>query len=137
MTSYYKQEETTLRKIIHDNVKPLEPVKTIKLQFFYKNKKLKRLLIKNSIEMREDFCVVYQYKYDKVPCLETKTPYIGRTTTTIKERMKQHMGIKFHHNTIHKPNITGKRMLENVTALARSNNRTDLGILEAFLIKQQ
>ena len=25
-TSYYKQEETALRKVIHDNVKPSEPV---------------------------------------------------------------------------------------------------------------
>ena len=50
--------------------------------------------------------------------------------------MKQHTGIKFHHNTIHKRNITGKQMLENVTVLARPNNRTDLAILEALLVKQ-
>ena len=97
---------------------------------------MKNLFIKNRPEKREDFCVVYQYNCDKVPCMETKTSYIGRTTTTIKERMKQHTGIKFHHNTVHKRNITGKQMLENVTVLARSNNKTDLAILEALLIKQ-
>ena len=68
--------------------------------------------------------------------METKISYISRTKTTIKEHMKKHDGIKFHHNTVHKRNITGKQMLENVTVLARSNNRTDLAILEALLVKQ-
>ena len=80
--------------------------------------KLIHFFIKNTVEKREDFCVVYQYKYDKVPCMETKTPYFSRTTTTIKERMKQHTGFQFQHSTVHKINTTGKQTLENVTVLA-------------------
>ena len=68
--------------------------------------------------------------------MKKKTSYIGRTTTTIKERMKQHTGIKFHHNTVHKRNVTGKQMIEKVTVLARSNSKTDLAILDALLIKK-
>ena len=68
--------------------------------------------------------------------METKTSHIGRITTAIKEGMKQHTGIKFHPNTIHKRNITRKQMLENITVLARSNNRTDLAIPQALSIKQ-
>ena len=112
MTSSYKQEEAALRKIIHDHVKPLKRVKTIMLQNFYKNKKLKHFFIKNRVEKRQDFCVVYQFKCDKVPCRETKTPYNSRTTTTIKEPMKQHTGIKLHYNTVHKIIITGKKILK-------------------------
>ena len=85
MTSSYKQEEAALRKIIHDNVKPLEPVKTIKLQIFYKNKKLKHLFIKDRLEKRGNFCVIYQFKCDKMPSLETYNFFMGWTTTAIKE----------------------------------------------------
>ena len=67
--------------------------------------------------------------------MRTKTSYTGRRKTTIKERMKQHTGIRFHHNTVHKRNISGKQRLKIVTVLARSNNRTELAILEALLIK--
>ena len=55
MKSSYKQEEAALKKTIRDSVKPLEPVKTIKLQIFYENKKLNHLFIKNKVEKREDF----------------------------------------------------------------------------------
>ena len=44
--------------------------------------------------------------------METKTSYIGPTTTT-KEHMKQQTGIEFHHNNVHRRNITGNQMLEN------------------------
>ena len=53
-----------------------------------------------------------------VPCKETKTFHAIRPTKTIKERTKQLRGFKFHHNTVHKRNITGKQMLENMTVLA-------------------
>ena len=62
------------------------------------------------------FSFVYPYKYDRVPCMETKTSYIGPTTTS-KEHIKQHTVFKFHHNAVHKENITGKHMLDNVTVI--------------------
>ena len=68
--------------------------------------------------------------------MKTKTSYIGWTITTNKERMKQHTGIKFNENTVLKRNITEKQKLENLTVLARSNNRNDLARLEAFLMKK-
>ena len=46
MKSSYKQEEAAIRVIIHGNFKPLESIKTIKLQTYYKNKKLKHIFFK-------------------------------------------------------------------------------------------
>ena len=67
--------------------------------------------------------------------METKTSCIDPTTSN-KKHMRQHIGNEIHHKTVNKRNITGKHMLENVTVLARSNNRTDLAKLETLLIKQ-
>lgn len=101
MTMSYKQEETAFRKIINDNVKLLEQVKTSQLQIYYKNKKLKHVYYINRVEKREDYSVEYPYKCGKVSCVETKTFYISRTsTTTTKKRMKQHTEFKFHRDTI-------------------------------------
>lgn len=88
MTSSCKQENATLRKINHANAKPLKPTKSFKLQIYYKNKKMKHPLLKNRVDEREESCVFYQYNCEKVPCIETKTLYIGQRASKIKERMK-------------------------------------------------
>ena len=93
MSSSYKHEEAT------DKVKPWEPIKTIILQIHCKNKKLRHIFIKNSVQKREDFSVVYQYKCIKVACMETKPTNIGRTTITMKERMKQLTVINYYRKT--------------------------------------
>ena len=62
--------------------------------------------------------------------------YIGHTTTTVKERIKQHSSIKRHHRETHLENITGSRILPDISILAKTSNKIDLIILEALLIKQ-
>ena len=86
------QEEAALRKMKCNNVKPLEPVKTVKLHIHYKDKKLNHFFIEIRVQKREDFCIAYHYKCDIGPCMEAKTSYISRTTKTIEERMKHHTG---------------------------------------------
>ena len=63
--------------------------------------------------------------------------YIGHTTTTITERMKQHTSIKKHHKETHQQNITGAQMIQNVSILSKPSDKQDLIIMEALLIKQQ
>ena len=62
--------------------------------------------------------------------------YIGHTTTTVKERIKQHSSIKRHHKETHLENITGSMILPDISILAKTSNKIDLIILEALLIKQ-
>ena len=62
--------------------------------------------------------------------------YIGHTTTTVKERIKQHSSVKRHHKETHLENITGSMILPDISILARTSNKIDLILLEALLIKQ-
>ena len=65
---------------------------------------MKKLFIKNKItniktnNISENYKVIYKYTCDKAPCNVTHTMscYIGHTTTTVKERIKQHSSIKRH-----------------------------------------
>ena len=63
--------------------------------------------------------------------------YIGHTTTTIKERFKQHSSIKKHFRISHNRNITGSEMSKNVTIIDSANTKQDLAIIEALHIKEQ
>ena len=72
MTKSYKQYEAALRKTVHDNVKPLESVKTINLQIYNNNMILKRLFIKNGIEKREIFVLVTRMNLTKWPVRQQK-----------------------------------------------------------------
>ena len=104
---------------------------------YYRNKKLRNLFIRNNTNKpTAKFNVVYQYTCDKEPCNSTQLSYIGHTTTTIKDRFKQHSSIKKHHRDAHNTNITGSQMTPNVRIIATNHTRQDLIILEALLIKQ-
>jgi hypothetical protein len=137
MSNSYKIIEKELQKIIKYSVKPTVPNGNIKLLIYYKNKKLKNIFIKNNTnKTTEDFNVVYKYTCEEAPCKEAQSSYIGHTTTTIKERMKQHSSIKKHYKETHNRNITGSEMAQNVSILAKLNSKQELQILEALLIKQ-
>ena len=136
MTNTYKQVERELKKIVYDYVTE-EENKELKILIYYRNKKLKNLLIKNNMHKpNDDFNVVYKYSCDQVPCTEAQSCYIGYTTTTVKERFKQHASIKKHFRTVHNRNITGSEMIKNVSILAHVNNKIDLILTEALLIKE-
>ena len=62
---------------------------------------------------------------------------VGHTTTTIGERMKQHAAIKKHYRKIHNRNIMGSKIMNNITIMTKLNNKIDLGIMEALLIKEE
>jgi hypothetical protein len=139
MSNTYKQTEKEMQTIIHQNVKPTENNKKLKLFIYYKNKKLKHLFIRNnSNKPTASFNVVYKYHCDEVHRNNVQgADYIGFTRTTLKDRMKQHASIKKHYKEEHERNITGSEMLQNVSVLSKSNNRIDLIIMEALYIKQE
>ena len=101
---------------------------------YYKNRKVKNLFIKNNAtKCKDDYNVLYMYSCNKVPCNATQTCYIGHTTTSVKERIKQHSSIKRHHRETHFENITGSIILD-ISILAKTSNKIDLILLEALLI---
>ena len=118
-------------------MKPTNEAQKINLIIYYKNRKLKNLIIKNNPNKpTEESNVVYKYTCNVQSCKETNVFYVGMTTVTIKERFKQHSAIKKHFEQTHKRNITGSEMFKNVSVLARRREKEDLSILEALMIKR-
>ena len=138
MSSSDKQTEKELQKIIQDNAEPSNATCQVKLLIYYRNIKLKNLFIKNNPNKPTDhFNVVYMYFCSLAPCYSVQATYIGHTTTTITERMKQHTSIKKHHKETHQQNITGAQMTPKVSILSKLPDKQDLIIMGAPLIKQQ
>ena len=95
------------------------------MRFFFSN-----LLIKNGLQKPSEVSsVVYQYNCDKI-C------YICHTTTTIKERFKEHATIKKYFSMVHGINITGQEITPNVTVIGWAVDKFELCMLEALLIKK-
>ena len=96
MSLQYKQEKETLKKIIADFVVPVKEEDQVKLNIFYKNKKLQNLFMKNNIHKPEDQTkesrVVYQYTCPKQEC-QPCTSYIGYTECTLIDRLRNHAQI--------------------------------------------
>ena len=51
--------------------------------------------------------------------------------------MKQHAAIKKNYREIHNRNIAGSQMKNSIKRITKLNNRIDLGIMEALLIKEE
>ena len=65
ISAQYKQDEKQLTQIIHRNVRAADNNGKVKLNIYYKNKKLSNLLIKNNIHNRPTYIenrhhVIYQ-----------------------------------------------------------------------------
>jgi len=143
MSSDYKIKENKLKKIIKQNLKPTDRSDQIQLTIFYKTKKLKNLLISNNVKPTslEDQCnVVYKYNCPDDGCSSTESIYIGYTTNTLKTRMSQHHyygSIRKHSEEKHKIRISYDNIIRNTKNLKKDQNKEDLIILEALLIKSQ
>ena len=137
MTNNYKQEEKILRKILQNHVKPTHANTDVKLEIFYKNKKLKNLIIKNNSQPNtDDANVVYQFSCNETGCTSS---YIGYTTNAIKDRMRQHTyngSIKDHILSIHEKTVNLQSVLENTKIISRKPTKQELLINEALLIKE-
>lgn len=141
MTSNYKMEELQIKEIIDKNVKPTNSSDSIQLHIFYRNKKLKNLVIKNRYHKPDsDHHVVYQYACDMGECNSLET-YIGYTESTLTERIRnhgQHGAIINHLQEKHK--IVRRKtadLLKNVKVIGRAPTKQELLLLEALLIQQE
>ena len=141
MTNNYKQRENQLRKIINNNIKEKTINSKINLQIYYKNMKLKDLVLSpktKSSATEETSNVVYQYTCPHSGCKATESTYIGYTTNTVKVRMQQHYtsgAIRKHYEEEHKIRPTKENILENTKIIRKGKNKEDLMLMEALYIK--
>ena len=143
MSSHYKMEEKQLKGIINQYVKPVDANKTLNLVIYYKNRKLKNLLIKNKNtqqkQVSQESSVVYQYTCNKEGC--NSSSYIGYTMCTVSERFRMHTqksSIKKHLTEQHGiAKVPRKELLESTTILRRCNKKRTLIMTEAILIKEK
>ena len=138
MTSYYKEEEKHLKKIIAKYIKPKTTDNEVEVRIYYKTKKLKNLLIKNNLnETDTKDHVVYEFKCPENGC-NAVSNYIGHTTNALEERLKQHIregSIKQHMKTVHNKNLEIEKCLNNTVIIGKKRCRKELVILESILIK--
>ena len=142
MSSNYKVEEKQLSSIISRHVIPANDDHEVNLRIFYKNKKLKNLIIRNKVNddkgIPNRHHVVYKYTCNQEGCNSSQT-YIGYTTCTIDERFRMHAqtgSIKRHLTETHERGRIAKQdIIECTTILATGNSRGRLRMTEAILIK--
>lgn len=141
MTSDYRIREERIKAIIKKNVQPMDSRNKICLNVYYKNLKLKEIIIKNNCQTKsqeETNNVVYQYTCPNVGCSTVNNSYIGYTTNMLKTRLRQHSyngSIKLHQSEVHKTKITYTEIISNTKILHKNTNKTNLLLLEALTIK--
>ena len=137
MSSQYKQEERNIRKIVNNHIS--SPSSNIRLHVYYKNKKLSQLMIRNNIHPNTtNSHVVYKYTCNHEECQPLQY-YIGYTTTALKQRLTCHTqqgSIREHHLSHHGNRIRTADLMEHIEILHRSQEKQELIIAEAILIKQ-
>ena len=141
MCSNYRLQEHQLQKIIADNVKSTNKNCKVQLQIYYRNRKLKSLLIRNNNNgnksIGESNHVVYKFTCTKDGCNSTKC-YIGYTTCSLAERFRTHQSVRKHLLDIHNQSrVPTSHLLESVSVLRHCKSKRDLKYTEAILIKQE
>ena len=135
MHKNYKIEERTIKSIINDNIICNENY-ALNITFYYKNMRSSNLIIKNAplppSNDPEKHNLIYCFK---CPSNHPQpTFYIGKTTTTLNQRMSQHKSIQDHMSKYHDIRSTKLERLQNTTIVARENNRNRLSVKEALYI---
>ena len=136
MHKNYKLEERTIKSIINDNITCNDNY-TVNLIFYYRNIRSSNLVIKNapqfSLNDSEKHNLIYCFKCPSDHAQPTF--YVGKTTTTLNQRMSQHKSIQDHMSKYHNIKSTKSDRLKNTTIIARENNRNRLSIKEALYIR--
>ena len=144
MSSAHKTDERVLRQIISRNVNANEANAKIKVNIYYKNKKVHNLVMKNNPtkpSLLQSTNVVYKYSCPNEDCkLRNNVNYIGMTVTTLSRRLTCHLnsgGPRQHLLTEHSIAITRTDLVENTTILRRCGDATRLAIAEALYILEE
>ena len=134
MSRKYK-EEKTIKSLVHNNITPLDNNKKINLVIYYKNNKMKNLLMKNHPRPNEDLLkecmVVYRFT---CPIQGCPGSHIGMTTMRLIKRISCHIqeGVIFRH---YKP--SPDTLLECIEISGRADSDLRLCLKEALFIEKE
>ena len=135
MHDSYKQEERIIKSLVHDNI-DCSSNYSVKMIFYYKNPKSSNLIIKNgpppSSNDPDKHNLIYCYKCPSNH--DQPAFYVGKTTTTLSQRMSQHKSIQEHMLETHGTRSTKVERLANTKILEKENNKNKLSIKEALYI---
>ena len=134
-----KQNESILKKIVKEHVKPVNTKSKVTVKAFYKSFKLSsafstRPRKTDSLRNR----VVYQFECSQDGC---KASYIGYTTGTLERRNKQHRynpsSIYQHFTEEHQTIVPGTDTINNhFKILHQFSDTLDLKIAESISIRE-
>jgi hypothetical protein len=145
MTSGYKADERIITSIVHNNIVNNSNNNKIKLLIYYRNLKIRNLVMNNNPCKRtgplQETNVVYKFSCNKEGCrLLPNMDYIGLTTTTLSRRLTCHLqsgGPKNHFKEAHNETITRPILEECTSIVMRCPDPIRLAIAEALIIKQR
>lgn len=143
MNDSYKTDERILKKIIHNNIEPVQDGDKLELTIFYRSPKVSSLLMKNNLSLDRNPLkqtnVVYQFNCTHGDCARQHVgTYIGHTTTTLGRRLTMHLqegGIKRHLSQSHDSALTREDLVTNTKIIDRCSDRRKLHVLEAVYIR--
>ena len=144
MSPSYQVDEKVIQQIVHSNVKPTKEDTKLNLRVYYKNKKVRDLIMKNNINKDDNKLkktnVVYKYTCPHEDCRLHPQEYISLTTTTLSRRLTMHLreGAPQHHTSqTHHKKITREDLTSNTTIMKSTNCRRRLPVIEALLIRRE
>ena len=138
ITSSYKIDKKVLKIIIKQNIKCTNENESIKLNIYYKNRKVSNLVMKNSPNTTklQRTNILYKYECNVGDC-ETQ-PYIGYTRTTLSRRITMHLqsGAPLNYSQdFHNSTLNREQMVSNMSIIRQENDFNPLEIMEALYIK--
>ena len=138
MTSSYKIDEKVLKNIIKQNIKCTNENESIKLNIYYKNRKVSNLVMKNSPNTTklQRTNILYKYECNVGDC--EPQAYIGYTHTTLSRRITMHLqsGAPLKHSQdFHNSTLNREQMVSSTSVIRQENDFNRLEIMEALYIK--
>lgn len=141
MSSAYKEDEKAVKKIIHNNVSPINTDTKLQVIIYYKTRKTASLIMKNSClpptNSLQEVNVVYQHTCTVGDCSHLNSRYIGFTSTTLSKRITAHLqdgAIRRHYMNEHGIILKRHHMESNTTILVKENDIRRLKMTEAVHI---
>ena len=125
MTSSYKIDEKVLKNITKQNIKCTNENESIKLNIYYKNRKVSNLVMKNSPNRTklQRTNILYKYECNVGDCEPQE--YIGYKRKTLSRRITMHLqsGAPLKHSQdFHSSTLNREQMVSN-TSIIRQEKR--------------
>ena len=146
MTDAYKVDERILKEIINKTVKPKGEEKVVDIVIYYKNRKIKDLIMKNncSPQLRDlqESNVNYEFVCKSGNCEAHNVSYVGKMQTILSRRLTMHLqsldsAIVDHYITEHDRRPMRSEVVGNTKIIGIYKDRIRLDISEALYIKRK